>query len=429
MKNAFIILITIVFLFSNSSLKAQKRNDDKLIGTFHRYYEPSMKAWQGMDSFAFTYDKQGNKNSITQFNGDDSLYPTVKGIYTFNSKNQINTQENYFWDYANKSWSLSPNSKSTYSYNNADSLISILTETLDSITWIKNSKTDYNYDGNNNRTQELNSFWDTITKKWSNEGCQKITMTYSKNKCVSKTYYTWDTNSKQFNQSSNYFYTYNSAGNLETNINQIWDGVNAWHNSTKDSIVYDNNNVKLEEFGFNFDDVKTKKWFLTFKYSNTINVNNQINQTLLTFWNSKINSFPIDENARQITFNYNKNNNVKTIFDKRYDTIAKQFVDYNEDYFYYEIDTINLAIIKVKEPNEIKAYPNPFIDKLQIKTNFILNDNAKINLINNIGETINVEMEQKNNEITIYTNTLAKGIYILHLENKESSYLTKIIKL
>jgi hypothetical protein len=419
-----LLLCVTSFVFSQNNSSKQK-----LIGTFHRYYEPSMKAWQGMDSFAFTYDKQGNKNTVTQFSGDDSLYPIVKGIYTFNPKNQIYTQENYLWDFTSKSWSNTPSSKSTFTYNNVDSLITILTETLDSITWVNNSKTEFTYDGNNNRIQELNFIWDTLTKSWSNANCQKTTMTYNANKCSSKMYYIWNTNSKQFDQTTNFIYTYNTKGKLETTINQVWDGVNAWHNSTKDSVVYDKNNIKTEEYGFNFDDGKTKSWLLAFKYTNSINSNNQIDQTLLTTWNTKTNSFPIDENARQITFNYNKYNNLKTIFDKRFDTISKQFVDYNEDYFYYTSDTMTMVSVTSLDVNTYIVYPNPFINQVTIKTPVELALNTKISLTNSIGEQMHFDLEKHTNELKLFTNNLAKGIYYLHIENSESIYLTKIVKI
>ena len=254
-------------------------------------------------------------------------------------------------------------------------------------------------------------------------------MIYTNNQLTSKTNYVWDVNAKQFNVASRTDYTYYVKDKIETTTNLIWDGVNAWHNSTKDSLVYDQNNVVIEQFGFNFDDVNSKTWNKAYRYINTINANGQTSLTTQTVWNSKNNAFNIDVDARQITFNYNINNQIETIFDKRYDTLTKQFVDYNETYFYYAKDTINLAKIEVNELNEISVFPNPFNDKVQIQANFDLNQDAKINLINNLGETLNIEIEHTNNQINIYTNSLAKGVYFLHLENKEISYLKKIIKI
>jgi hypothetical protein len=427
MKKAYILLLTIVFLVSNSSLIAQKRSKQPLIGTFFRYYEPTMQAWQGLDSFAFTYDKQGNKASITEFMGDDSLYATSKRTFTYNQKNQLISEVDFYWDDVNSNWSNTPTGRSTYSYNNGDSLIAILYEYQDSTGWKNTAKWENTYDGNNNKTQELGFMWDTLTKNWSNSGCQKSTFTYQNNQRISKTSFTWNVN--LFKATSKWDYTYGSNGKLETVINQIWDGVNSWHNSAKDSLLYNNNGQITEQYGFNFDEIKAKNWVLTYKYLHTFNLTNLINQTNLTFWDTKSKNFLIDVNSREITYNYNKNNDLNTIFDKRYDTISKKFVDYNETYFYYQPDTTNSLSIYSNEINDFTIYPNPFNDKIILKSTNGIQNQSNLFLTNNIGEIIKIEMEKQENEITIFTSNLSKGIYYLHLETNDASHLTKIVKM
>lgn len=426
MKNLYITLISILFVLFYSPLKAQKRSKQVLTGTFFRYYEPSMKAWQGMDSVAFTYDKQGNKASTIEFMGDDSLSATSKRIFSYNQKNQLILEEFFYWDNTNANWSNTPSSRSTYAYNNGDSIVSILSEFKDSIGWKNSSKWENTYDGNNNKIQELDYTWDTLSKNWSNVGCQKSTFTYQNTQRTSKTSFTWDVN--QFKASSKWDYSYNSNGKLEIVINQIWDGVNSWHNSAKDSLLYNNNGQITEQYGFNFDEIKAKNWVLTYKYLHTFNLTNLINQTILTFWDTKSKSFPIDVNSREITYNYNKYNDLSTIFDKRFDSITKQFVDYNETYFYYNPDTINSASIHSTEINEFTIYPNPFNDKIILKSTNGINQ-SNLFLTNNIGEIIKIEMEKHENEITIFTGNLSKGIYYLHLETNDDSHLKKIVKM
>lgn len=425
-SRCIILFFTTFSLFSNAQEKSIK---PKLIGTFFRYYEKSMQAWQGLDSFAFTYDKQGNKSSIIEFMGDDSLYAASKSTFTYNLKNQISTQLYYNWDQNGNAWLNTPNSRATYTYNNSDSLITILSEYQDSLGWSNSSKWENTYDGNNNRTQELGFVWDTLTKNWSNKACQKFTMTYANNKLTSKTNYVWDFNKNQHKIASRTDYTYGSNGLLETLTNLVWDGVNSFHNSLKDSIIYDKNNQIIEEYGFYFDELTSKTWNKTYKHIHTYNPKNLKNQTIQLGWNSKTKNYTTDSDSREITFNYSTNDQLITLFDKRYDTIIKQFVDYNETYFYYEKDSIKVANVTILNTYPITVYPNPFIDKVQIKSTYNLTQDSKITLVNSIGESIHVELEHINDEITIYTNTLAKGVYYLHLENKEDSYLTKIIKI
>ncbi len=422
----------IIFFFVSLSLQSisqEKSIKPKLTGTFIHYYEKSMQAWQGVDSFAFTYDKLGNKASVNEFMGDDSIYATSKSTFTYNGKNQISTQLYYNWDQNGNTWLNTPNSRSTYTYNNSDSLTTILSEYKDSLGWSNSSKWENTYDGNNNRIQELGFVWDTLTKNWSNKACQKFTMTYTNNKLTSKTNYVWDFNNNQHKIASRTDYTYGSNGLLETLTNLVWDGVNSFHNSIKDSIIYDKNNSIIEQYGFYFDEIKSKTWNKTYKFINSINANNEITLSLHYAWNSKNKTYEFDSDSRQITYNYNQNSQLTTIFEKQYDTLSKQFVNYYETYFYYSSDTITLAKLTTLDNKSIIVYPNPFIDKVQIKSNFNLALDSKITLTNSLGELIQVEMEYKNDEISIYLNTLVKGVYFLHLENKESSYLTKIIKI
>lgn len=342
MKIAISLCFTLFLTFwSLHSLAQEKLIKPTLKGTFFRYFEKSMKKWQGLDSVAFTYDAQGNKTSLSEFTGDDIVYATTQRKYTYNSKNQMTTENLFFWDYNKNKWCTTPQSKVTYTYNNIDSLTSILYESKDSLGWSNSSKWEYTYDSNNHKIQELGYMWDTLTNSWSNKGCEKFTMTYVNNRLTSKTNYVWDYNNNQQKMVSRTNYTYTSNGLLETSSNLVWDGVNTWHNSMKDSLVYDMNNLKITEYGFSFDDVKTKGWNKVYKNEYTLNVNNQISSILQTYWNSKINMFSIDVNTKKSTYNYNKDQQVTSVYDKMYDTISKQFTDYSELYFYYEKTLVN----------------------------------------------------------------------------------------
>ena len=115
-------------------------------------------------------------------------------------------------------------------------------------------------------------------------------------------------------------------------------------------------------------------------------------------------SFSVNSDARQITYNYNNNQQVVSVFDKMYDTITKQFKDYSELFFYYTTDSVKVATLQSINKSSITVYPNPFFDKVQIKSSFNLTKDSKIILMNSLGETMHVELENKNDEISIYTN-------------------------
>lgn len=428
MKKHIVTSILVLMLGVTSVVFSQNiSSTQKLIGTSHYYYEPSTKSLE-MDSTAFSYDKQGNKVEILWFNGNKNIQATAKSTCTYTESNLIKTQENYLWDVTQNCWSTIPISKTTYSYNNSDSLISMLSEKFNSLIWVKNSKTDFLRDQNNNCIEEVTYSWDSLSKNWNMLHAQKSTYNFEQNKCTIITHYRWEEYLQNFKPLAQTVFTYNTNGQIETKITKTWTEANTWTETSKDSIVYDDQNMKIEEYGYDFNN-DLKIWNPVFKLTYSNNTNNQLLQTKFTSWDSSNNSFKLANDTKITSYTYNQDNNITRSVEQQMDIISKQLITTNEDKFYYEIPQKRFANIPNLALNTFTISPNPFMDKVQISSTIDLNQEIKITVLNNLGNKQNLELEFKNNEIIIYTNSLAKGIYYIHIETKETSYLNKIIKI
>jgi hypothetical protein len=93
----------------------------------------------------------------------------------------------------------------------------------------------------------------------------------------------------------------------------------------------------------------------------------------------------------------------------------------------------NTTIVSVEEEQnssfvELKAYPNPVSNMLNISGNFIDLNQAELSVYSILGEKLNVTTSRSGSMATINFSDLAPGLYILVLKNDISSYSTKIIK-
>lgn len=81
-----------------------------------------------------------------------------------------------------------------------------------------------------------------------------------------------------------------------------------------------------------------------------------------------------------------------------------------------------LSISNVEAENNIKIYPNPVTNILNIEFSSLENIADKIELINIFGETIStLEVKQNQTNVVLNTSTLSKGIYFIKLINTNTN--------
>jgi len=97
--------------------------------------------------------------------------------------------------------------------------------------------------------------------------------------------------------------------------------------------------------------------------------------------------------------------------------------------FYFE----NTTVVSVEEKQntsfvELKAYPNPVGNLLNISANNVDLDGAELSVYSILGEKLNLSTTRNGSLASINFSNLAPGIYILVIQNDIVNYTTKIIK-
>lgn len=93
----------------------------------------------------------------------------------------------------------------------------------------------------------------------------------------------------------------------------------------------------------------------------------------------------------------------------------------------------NTTVVSVEEEQnssfvELKAYPNPVSNILNISGSFIDLDRTELSVYSILGEKLNLTITRNGSVAAINFSDLAPGIYILVIKNNVVSYTTKIIK-
>ena len=93
----------------------------------------------------------------------------------------------------------------------------------------------------------------------------------------------------------------------------------------------------------------------------------------------------------------------------------------------------NTTIVSVEEEQnssfvEVKAYPNPVSNMLNISGSYIDLDQTELSVYSILGEKLNLNITRNGTLAVINFTDLASGIYILVIKNDIVSYSTKIIK-
>ncbi|MBI5541789.1 MAG: T9SS type A sorting domain-containing protein [Bacteroidia bacterium] len=112
----------------------------------------------------------------------------------------------------------------------------------------------------------------------------------------------------------------------------------------------------------------------------------------------------------------------------------------NNNYAYYYIDDVcvspdslfcenwlGVSEQTVKNTEDITIYPNPWVNHLNVKFNNIPSENTTLSVLDITGKVI-LQTITKENEFVINTEKLAKGLYLVKVENGKTVALKKITK-
>jgi len=88
-----------------------------------------------------------------------------------------------------------------------------------------------------------------------------------------------------------------------------------------------------------------------------------------------------------------------------------------------------LFFMACTKENAEPIYPNPTGSLLNLKLDFVQNENIQVNVLNVVEQTVMEQlMNATNEELSLNVNALSPGIYVLNILDGSKLYTSKFVK-
>ncbi len=343
-------------------------------------------------------------------------------------------------------------------------------------SWRNDTRTTSDYDSNGNLIKQTTQFWDTLTNQWKDDAIFEYTnnadgtvreMTMKiwddeENKMIvaSKTVFTYTAAKKTATSTTQMdiglgmmdfmktTYNYNSGGQLEKEVTQSLNIMSmALENSQQILYEYNPDGTEYRTVDQNYDGT-TLTWVNEGRNTHTYNSAKLVEKTLTEEFLAGVWA-----NSSQTSFSYNTNATYKEIVEEVWESGSQKWVfDWKEIFSYsdgkmhqvleqeWNTSTIMWAdAFRVtfgylttgmedqiaRSNGDLRVYPNPFNDRLEIDTPSA--GVSVIEIFNPDGKLMFMGQRQ-GNKIRIETGSLKDGVYVLRLKTGDAIRTAKIIK-
>lgn len=256
-----------------------------LTSTLHQQYDAETGAWTNALNVVYTLNPDGTvQEAVSHFWEEDDWQAMQKTIYTYSPTRKVLTEttqmgsEGVFLDF----------SKVTNTYNEVDSLETMLSQVSDFLTGqFTNSILDtYSYNANGTLNQMVSQDWNSETSAWEN--------------------------------SNRYTNTYDEAGKTIADLTEMWVD-EAWQNESKTTYTYTGNQIQ-ESVEQEWD---TDQWVDAYKYAYSYTASNQLHQLITQQWDEESSQWV---NEGRITFTFGTTG-IRPVADQRLDVYPNPFKD------------------------------------------------------------------------------------------------------
>ncbi|MCC7299251.1 MAG: T9SS type A sorting domain-containing protein [Bacteroidia bacterium] len=429
-------------------------------------------AWVNFKEVSYTYNNSNKQTLIIDKRWVNNVWENYsKSEFIFNSSNKPLESNTYNWNNSNNTWMPGQSVVKTYDANGNETSTTYKNGYL--TAWVNNTKSEMEYDVNNNKITNTNFIWDNTNMVWVKQNQQAMTYTASK-KLETLERRNWNTGTSSFYPQFKENYTYNSS-DLETEIlYQNWTG-SKWEGASKVANTYQNNNltrsVNLAYAGpvlgfksqsaviylYNSDNTVSEKINNSFvndiekNSSKTVysyNSNKLIIKSEFLNWNANTSMYAIN-NFTNYTFN---SANKKTL-EESFSYSSTYMTVLPVDKKTYEFDANGLEIafessnnfsptqaryqtvireeyactnvatnhIKPTTVNTNHIYPNPAADKVNIK----IYKKTTVAVYNNMGALV-YKNNADNEILVIDLSNLANGMYYVQLSDELGTNIQKL---
>ncbi len=323
------------------------------------------------DSTVYKYQKDGNRIFLESFKyKSNNWVPYRKQIDTF--ENGINTlRYTYQWSTNTNDWTQYI---VAYTYNYPNKNPSYHTKKLVNGVWKDYIDLYYEYDSHGNETMIKRQSYDLNTGDTIGNYFSEYTYDLSFDKKTSEIKYKWNSSTSDWGNNYRIDYTYNSNGQILSQIKKTWDGTN-FINKSKYEYTYNTFGKETSFYDYDSWDPSAQKWIGYSKELKSYNSNDSLYSEEEWYWdenNENPGSDWIGDEKEIYTYSateYTIENQVwdhtNNVFVYSTQTIA-QFDQNGQDTAYIEknwdktsqawVDTLKTVISYYSQNNEVHRY-------------------------------------------------------------------------
>ncbi|WP_353780232.1 T9SS type A sorting domain-containing protein [Winogradskyella sp. 3972H.M.0a.05] len=415
MKTFTTIFITLVFVLSMS---AGAQTVFKLDSIHQFAWDQVTMQWDHNTRELYTYGNGGNKETNLLrlvLNGGDweNFYQFNK---TYNSNNDIEERIRQNWDGSN--WQNSE--QLTYTYN-ADDLVEKLAYAIyTNPVWLVFNENTYQYDMLGNRTQDLLTEYDFVSMLLRNK--ERRTYDFTSSILNYEILEQWRDILNDWENEERKDYFYDTDGTLIREEVSGWNiGAGMWANPFRQFL-----------YSYNADDLVEE--IIDQLYVTDTWVNN--NRTLFTYTSNNLTEFLGQEwsnsmmqwenDFRQLRTFDGDDNEIELIFETWDDMDGAWEGTLRILKFWSIAETLS---VNFEDAIETSIYPNPFIDRLNIKLKHPSSRVLKVNLYTVSGQLIKQKLVQPNtSEFSFELTNESAGSYVMHMYSGNEKAVFKILK-
>ncbi|OQX71761.1 MAG: hypothetical protein B6D62_01460 [Candidatus Cloacimonas sp. 4484_275] len=351
---------------------------------------------------------------------DESWRNYLKAVFHYDEEDNLYILTVYHWD--NNNWFYDHKQLLFYDENNNISNIRI---ELWNSGWVPYYQFFFEYDENNNKTEQLEQEYEMMSGSWTNTVL--YTLDYNEdNLAVQTLEQNWFDGDWQNNERQSFSY---EDTNLIQTLVENWNGEN-WIISFRYSYSYDENDNMIERLKENY---LNEEWQNAELLLDSYDENNNLSTELIQYWF-------IDEwfNLDLNSYTYNQENDISELLYQSWNDESWEN-DYKWIYFYEDVSSV--------EPDEfvthdfsLSNFPNPFKNSTVISFNIPdkQNNRTRIEIYNVRGEKIrsfpistDLKSSTKLKSKIIWNGTnnsgkkVAAGIYLYRLIIDEKTTINK----
>jgi hypothetical protein len=456
MKKPFqILLLSLLFIFSTVSLKAQKNygdgtlilksslantwdlnsskfvpedsNDfvfnsaDLMTWQFENRYDPNLSKWTPNYILKNEYDSRGNNTLYV----DSFLLPAefdnrFKGTYAYNNDNNETLHYQSEWNTSKSDWEYYERGTTTYTGTGKESVD--FREEYDAVkaTWVNSVRRTYTYNGSDQLQFYIKEVWDLNANTWVND-YKILYFLNAKNYTDSMIYERFNKATQKWDKDDKFIYTFNASNEMLTNTTLDWVN-NAWQPVRKNTYTYLADGQRLNYLYQEWDNA-TKALAPVSQTAYAYNAKNWLMLDSFMNWNKAGSKWELVSRNKHT---YNANGYETSTIAEKYNSASSLWNNSTQVFYRYAAKQGNSLNKNPELTDVFTLFPNPANDEINLMVANSNWDKYSVSLMDSRGVSVcklisSEPVPSSGFKIKLSNLGLAPGLYFVNITSEKGN--------